>query len=235
MCEVIKDNMEICIEYNCFNFKKAGDEYCIQCCYEQQTENEFESFNEFIEGIIKDHIHENIIYDIIDKNNKKISIDNIFNNTKRYICKLNNIKILTLDDISNRLISYKPIKKSPEQRKRQKEINKFNDKYNKLLIINKKYIKWADDNLITDFYKNDIINIINKHMYFFNEKINKNGKFMEDLRNTYRYIYDELYNNWEMKQPYDEDDKKDEKIVLKQQWLDYAIYEDEDYKKMLKI
>lgn len=56
MCEVIKDNMEICIEYNCFNFKKAGDEYCIQCCYEQQTENEFESFNEFIEGIIKDPV-----------------------------------------------------------------------------------------------------------------------------------------------------------------------------------
>ena len=125
--------------------------------------------------------------------------------------------------------------KTPDQKKRKKELQKFNDKYNKLLIINSNYHKWANEFLLSDYYKNEIISIINKHMYFLDEYINKNGKQMKDLRNTYKWIYDELYNHWEIFDPDEENDIKDLDLILKQKWEEYAIYESDEYKKYLKI
>lgn len=238
MYEDIKENMNLCIEYNCFNFKKAGDEYCLQCCYEQDTVNEYETFDEFIETVLNGYIHEDIIYDIINKNNEKVLNDNIFNNTKRYICKLDNVKVLTLDEIHNRLLCYHPvknkIKNTPEQNKRKKELQKFNNKYNQLLKLNEKTLKWCDNNNI-GFYKRKIECIFIKNMSFLDEYVVKYGKRMEDLRRIYNWIYNDLINSWEMEEPDEEEDIRDLDLILKQEWKEYAIYEDEDYKRMLKI
>ena len=125
-------------------------------------------------------------------------------------------------------------KNTPEHNKRKKELKKFNDKLNKLVSINKKTIKWCEDNNIGN-YRRDIEHIIDKNMHFLDEYITKNGKRMEDLRKIYKWIYNELYNNWEMKEPDEEDDIRDLDLILKQEWLDYAIFVDEEYKKYLKI
>lgn len=68
----IKDNMNLCIEYNCLNIKEIDEDMCILHIEDQKTVNEYETFNEFIESVINGYMKEDIIYDIIKNNQNPI-------------------------------------------------------------------------------------------------------------------------------------------------------------------
>lgn len=73
-------------------------------------------------------------------------------------------------------------------------------------------------------------------MDWLNEKIEKNGKNIEFIRKTYKFLFQELCDEWEFKDNTEKDDKHDFKICYKTEtWKMYAIHEDDDWKKMLKI
>lgn len=72
-------------------------------------------------------------------------------------------------------------------------------------------------------------------MYYLKDSINENGEDIEYIRETYRHIYSDLLNSWEQDNPDDKEDKEDFHKILKMQWKEYAAYEDEEIKKMLKI
>lgn len=73
-------------------------------------------------------------------------------------------------------------------------------------------------------------------MKWLNEKIEKNGKDIEFIRKTYKYIFDELSNSWEFFTNEELDEKHDFKIVYKiETWKDYAIHDDDNIKRILKI
>lgn len=115
--------------------------------------------------------------------------------------------------------------KTNEQKRRKKELNKFNNKYKKLLEINNKYIKWANDNLSINFYIDKIMDIINTNMLYLDNNIEKKGKSMDTLRCTYSVIGHALYDSWEMETPNDIIEEKDLKLIYKQKWKDYFIYD----------
>lgn len=66
-------------------------------------------------------------------------------------------------------------------------------------------------------------------MYYLNEDIKLYGKHIEFICNTYRNIYSELVNSWEMDYTVEEDDKYDLKLILNQKWKDYEIYSKNGY------
>jgi hypothetical protein len=153
---------------------------------------------------------------------------NIYRYTYKYFCEIKNRKIITREPIYNRLISYKKIKKDYYKKK-------FNIKYNKLLKINEKTIKWADTKLKSDYYKDKLKDIIIYDMYELNENISKNGKNLDFIRITYRSIYCKLHNSWWICSIEDDDDKHDYNLIINQEWKEYGVHEDDLYKSFMKI
>lgn len=79
--------------------KEINEDLCSYCIEDQQTINEYESYNEFIKNVINGYLHENIIYDII-KNNK-------VNNNEYIIYDIIDIeKRFYKDYINNSYLSY---------------------------------------------------------------------------------------------------------------------------------
>lgn len=176
--------------------------------------------NNYISNIINKQLNPSIIYNILDEHKKK-----------RIKSNLNNIIIKDIYEINGyfpKLICY--ISKNPEERKNKKKLQKFNIKYNKLLQLNNKTIDLYKSNV----YFKYINNIIDSNMKILEKKINKKGKDIQFIRNTYNCIYNELVQlEWEVDNKLN---KKDYEIINNiESWRDYAIHEDEEYKKLLKI
>lgn len=168
-----------------------------------------------IESILtNDDSYIDYIKDILNIESKEFNEKSIQLNNK-------NVKLDKVDENSKNIKK----KSNSNKNKRKKELKKFKIKYDKLLETNRKNIKWCYSNLKTDYYIERVKNIIYSNIYFLNEKIKKDGKYMEDIRNTYSCIYSELWNSWEMDVVDEKDDKHDLNLILKQNWEDYSIYE----------
>lgn len=213
--------MGLCLDSNCQNKLENGEDYCnfhLKLELDRETDDEE-------------------IYKInLNKYYKEI-VDKHFEFDFKKIFKNINYKTYTYEDYISDIVNIENnIVKVKNERRNKKYIKKFNDKYNNLIKLNEETIEWANEALKTDYYKNSIIRIINENMDWLNSKIEKNGKDIEFIRKTYRFLFQELCDEWETLNPVDDDDKHDDKICCKTEtWKMYAIHENDDWKKMLKI
>jgi hypothetical protein len=195
----IRYNMGLCED--CDNIALEYEGICQQCCDGQQTtEEEILNHNKkyYSKLILEDILNEyinNISYKLVDKYN--IYKDPVI-------------------DYENNII---------QEKKTNYNHKKFLKKYKQLKKANEYTIEWSKNSLITNYYRDRIRNIIDKHIYFLEKNIKKNGKDIDLIRNTFRYIYCDLYNSWEMDNPDEKEDIDDLKIILKQKWEKYSIYE----------
>lgn len=232
-----------------------GEDLCYQCIKAGETTEEEIiniNLNKYSSYILEDLINEyinNYSLIIINRYKYKTYIENI---NEKYIYEYSNIYIdnfiyyytsININDIIindldinrpyiKKLICYNPIKiktkLNQEQKKNKNNSAKFNKKYNKLVEINNSTIEWVNGNLLTEIYKKRVINTIKKHMIYLTDDINKNGKNLLFIQNTYEGIFCELHNQWEFDVIEDDEieDKKDFKLVYNQKWKQYALYND---------
>jgi hypothetical protein len=122
-----------------------------------------------------------------------------------------------------KLLSY--IKKKKRNNKCKKRNKNYNKKIKELENINKIIMKWANDNLITEYYKDKIYDIIDENMSYLYYNKETKGKNLEDIKNMYNIIYYQLNNSWEIDvtDPDDMDSKKDFSLICKQKWYKYSI------------
>lgn len=194
-----------------------------------------------IENIVNKHLHENYIYNIVNNIKLNNNLNNIKYNTKIYREYIDNRKVLVFDK-ETKLLTYPNCKLfvnkkilTPEEKKNKKVLQNFNKKYNKLLNLNNNTIEWSNTKLKTKYYKNRIENILSKYMYYLDTDINKNGKNIRYIRNTYIGIYSEMLNSWEFDNTDDEDEIYDFKLIYNNEWKEYGVYESDEYKKVMKI
>lgn len=71
-------------------------------------------------------------------------------------------------------------------------------------------------------------------MYDLNENISRKGKNIDFIHITYKTIYYNLHNNW-WSCSIEDNDKHDYNLIINQEWKEYGVYEDDLYKKIMKI
>lgn len=185
-----------------------------------EIENLSNNYYNYIKEIIK------IEYNML--NNYYYTSSNIFE------IKINDIEIVRRD-IPN-LVCYNPLKQSPNERKEKKRIQKFNNKYKKLLKINEETFIWIDKTLKTELYKNKAKYIIIEQMIYLDKIIEIHGKDINFIRNTYKSIYSYLCDSWEFISRDDSFEKHDFKIVYNSDnWKKYGSHENDEYKRLFKI
>lgn len=169
-----------------------------------------------IKNIVTNYLDNSFLYEIINKNKYKIYT------YEEYVIDILNFE-KNLIDIKN-------------DRKNIKQIKKFDEKYKKLIKLNEDTLKWIDENLKTNYYKNNVKRIIESKMLSLNNKIKTQEKDIKLIRNTYSNIFRNLCDSWEFFSNIEEDNKHDFKICYNiQTWKMYAIHEDDEYKRFIKI
>lgn len=179
---VIKENMGLCIEEECFNMKVDDDDFCNECIYDAQTVDS----EEFIKN-------ENLIIDIILNN---YTLDyNIYMYLYNYcyyksIYKMYKICIINISDLYK--YSYKKIKKAKDKDKKkiQKKIQKKN-KQKPVLPIKYKFDKvdYIDNKLQVWEFPMDISeynHIYNKKILYYKHVCNSNKNKEERLKEPYK-------------------------------------------------
>lgn len=212
--------MGLCLDNECKNRAKEGEDYCLQYFDSQKYETDDEEIYKMnLNKYYKEVIDKYYVFDF----------ENIIKNI--------NYKTYTYEDYISDIVNIEDnIIKIKNERRNKKYIKKFNDKYNKLIKTNEDVLIWIENNFKTDYYKDKVIEIINENMYILEQKIEKYGKDIEFIRYVYKWMFTELVNAWEYFDNTEPDDKHDFKLCYKTEtWKMYAIHEDDDVKKMLKI
>lgn len=260
----IKYNMGLCLENGCQNKTEPDEDFCIQCFKNVKFETDDEEIYEmninklnniiytgykkkkyeynFIENMyfIQDLIliEDKIVSEKISYTYIKNIVTNYLDNSFLYeIINKNKYKIHTYEEYVIDILNFeKNLIDIKNDKKNRKQIKKFDEKYKKLIKLNEDTLKWIDENLKTNYYKYNVKRIIESKMSFLNNKIKNKEKDINLIRNAYSNIFKSLCDSWEFFSNTEEDNKHDFKICYNiQTWKMYAIHEDDDYKRFIKI